>query len=489
MPPTSLPCIVIGAGLAGLSTALALARTGREVALLEAAGTVGCCCSTRRMDGYVFNNGALYVALPSLLRRAFAELGLDFDAEVPLVPIAHPHEAHLDDGTVVHLGSLDVARVDGPHSARRTAQLRAGLAALQREWRMAYGRLRDDILPREPSLPWMLARLWRDLPKLTLRADRLIARHFPDPALQAGVASLLLYTGTPPQHLPAAQMMSLLALLDEGFHLPRTGMGAITAALHRVLLAQGVSVRCGCKVARIEVERGAVASVVLADGERIRARNVVATCSGFDVVERLLPSSEVPAALRRTARKAPMAHRAIAIQLGGRFEPSSPSFVVNHVPGMDRQALMHQAETGVPRWLSWTVPSTVLPELAPTGTGIVETFAPVSGIGRAQEWRPATTERAAEWHLAALRRHLPDLQIDTLRVLDPQAFAHQRHLHEGALYGIAPGAAPNRYFPHRTALPGLFLAGQTTFPGFGVPTAMFSGLQAAAALIDAECRT
>ena len=74
-----------------------------------------------------------------------------------------------------------------------------------------------------------------------------------------------------------------------------------------------------------------------------------------------------------------------------------------------------------------------------------------------------------------------------MRTLDPQDFAHHRHLYEGALYGMAPGTNPSLYFPHKSPLPGLYLAGQTTFPGFGVPSAMYSGLQAAERLL-AEAR-
>ena len=68
-------------------------------------------------------------------------------------------------------------------------------------------------------------------------------------------------------------------------------------------------------------------------------------------------------------------------------------------------------------------------------------------------------------------------------MLDPSAFAGARHLYEGALYGIAPGATPDKFFPHRTSLEGLYLTGQTTFPGFGVPSAILSGIQTAEAVI------
>ncbi|KWN63782.1 hypothetical protein WM24_14485 [Burkholderia ubonensis] len=67
---------------------------------------------------------------------------------------------------------------------------------------------------------------------------------------------------------------------------------------------------------------------------------------------------------------------------------------------------------------------------------------------------------------------------------DPRDFASERHLYEGALYGMAPGTAPDKFFPHRAGLRGLYLGGQTTFPGYGVPTAMFSGIQAAEAAMQ-----
>lgn len=480
------PVIVIGAGLAGLSSALALARAGREVIVLEAAEQPGGCCSTAQVDGYTFNNGAVYVAVPSLLRRTFEQLGLDLDAEASLVPVDHPHETHLDDGTTVHLDTADTARVEGAQAASRTALLRDGLRQLQKDWQPLYRRLLDGVLPFEPSLPRSLAQLWRYLPKLAGQADHLIARYFPDPSLQAAVASILLYTGTAPERLPASQLIGLLALLEEGFHLPRAGMGALTAAPLRALRILGVPVRCGCKVERIEAGRRGVTGVVLAGGERLPATDVIATCSGFSVVNDLLPAEGVPRALQRTARKAPLSHRAVAIQLGGRFDELSESFIVNHVPAMNRQGEMHRAGEDTPHWLSWTSPSRVLSSVAPTGKAVIELYAPVSGIDTAEQWTASMTERAVEGHLDALRRHLPSMQIETMRTMDPPAFVHERHLYEGALYGIAPGAQPNAYFPHRTALPGLHLAGQTTFPGFGVPTAMLSGIQAATGLLAAS---
>jgi phytoene desaturase len=480
---TEAPVVIIGGGLAGLAAALTLTRAGLPVVVLEASDGVGGCCSTARVSGFTFNNGAVYVAVPSLLRASFQRLGLDLDAEVPLTPIERPHETHLDDGTVVRLSDAAGSSVEGPQAAQRTAMLREGLEALQRRWGPVYRTLVEDVLPFKPSLPRTLGKIWRYLPRMAGNADRLIATHFPDPGLQAAVASLLLYTGTAPEQLPATQIIGLLALLEEGFHLPRGGMGAITDALRRALQQKAVPLRLGARVDSIEVQHGRVSGVTLMNGERLATRHVIATCSGFEVVERLLSRDAVPARMARRARNAPLSHRAIAIQLGVSGIGAGGAFIVNHVPLMPQQGQMHVAKPGMPRWMTYTHPTSVLSELAPQGKGIIEFYAPVSGINTISEWTRDMTERSVAVHMQALALRLPGLKIDARRVIDPKDFALSRHLYEGALYGIAPGVTPDKFFPHRTPVHGLYLAGQTTFPGYGVPSATLSGIQAADALI------
>jgi phytoene desaturase len=344
--------IVLGAGLAGMATSLALARTGMSPILLEAGATVGGCCSTVNHDGFTFNNGAVYVAAPSLLRLAFDRLGEDFDKEVTLTEIARPQATYLDDGTVVRLSSADASFVEGERASERTLLLQQGLAELQRRWAPVYRALVHEVLPFEPSLLRTLARLWRYLPRMAGPADRLIADCFRDPSLQAAVSSTLLYTGMPPEQIPVTQIIGLVALLEEGLHLPRGGMGAISEALHRALLRQAARVRFGERVERIEVRDGSVQGVTLTGGERIESKCVVAACSGFEVVHHLLPVNAVPRALRLRARKAPLSHRAISIQVGCSGCELPGAFIVNHVPPMPEQGGMHVFRPGTPRWLA-----------------------------------------------------------------------------------------------------------------------------------------
>lgn len=84
--------------------------------------------------------------------------------------------------------------------------------------------------------------------------------------------------------------------------------------------------------------------------------------------------------------------------------------------------------------------------------------------------------------MAALAR-LHRLDVAVRRVRGPDHFRDQMHLFHGALYGLSPAADPRSQFPHETRIPGLFLAGQTTYPGSGVNPAMLSGVLAAEAVL------
>src|SRR5690625_3049933 len=477
----TIPVTIIGAGLAGLGAAVHLARAGHRVRVLEAGDTAGGCCSTHEQSGFRFNNGALYMAVPSALRAAFARL--DMNADMPeLVPIAKPHCTHLDDGTTVHLSDADNAFLEGEHACKRTRQLQRERGPLRKQWGPSYRPLVQDVLPHEPSLPRTLGRVWKSLPRMGGSVDKLIGKYFDAPAVQPAVASTLLYTGIAPSRLPAPQIIGLMALLEEGFHLPRGGMGAITDRLHEAARSASVDIHFGARVRRVLVDHGRTRGLELDGGERIDADGIIATCSGFALAQHLLPRDAVPASMRRRVRRSPLSHRAIAIQIGCHGLGDDGAFVTNHVPRMAEQGRMHVLGTGIPSWLSWTRPTSVLPELAPAGHAIIECFAPATASS-ASAWTETMTRQVTDRYIEGLRRKLPGLEIDTLRVMDPPYFAAQRHLYEGALYGIAPGAAPGQFFPHRTAIKGLYLAGQTTWPGYGVPSALLSGIQAADAVL------
>ena len=115
--------VVVGAGPNGLAAAIALARTGRAVTLLEGADTIGGGCRSEELTlpGFVHDTcstvHALALVSPFLRDLPLGDHGLELVH--PEVPLAHP----LDDGSAVllHRSVALTARGLGPdeHAYRR----------------------------------------------------------------------------------------------------------------------------------------------------------------------------------------------------------------------------------------------------------------------------------------------------------------------------------------------------------------------------------
>jgi phytoene dehydrogenase-like protein len=84
--------------------------------------------------------------------------------------------------------------------------------------------------------------------------------------------------------------------------LPKGGMAALGTAMARAVEAQGVTLRCGARAARIIVEGERVAGVMLADGEEVRAPCVVSAIAPKTTLLSLVGPRHLDAGLTTSAR-------------------------------------------------------------------------------------------------------------------------------------------------------------------------------------------
>jgi len=95
--------VVIGAGAGGLCAAARLAHNGYRVLVVEALEAIGGRASTRTVDGFLCNTGALVIELDGAVADTYRDLGLE-------LKLYEPHRS----STVLRVGGRDVNITEGP---------------------------------------------------------------------------------------------------------------------------------------------------------------------------------------------------------------------------------------------------------------------------------------------------------------------------------------------------------------------------------------
>jgi len=473
------PVVIIGGGVAGLTAANLLARSGVDVAVFEAGDKPGGSCASTTLDGYTFNDGALCLAFINVLDHAFAKVGVTRAEHLPLRKIAARYSATMPDDAVVTLGEGLNLTVTG-----RTVDLKRVEGELRRmmdKWRPVLGFAREALLLHPFSFGRMLQKGWRHLHKFRGTVASEFNRLFGDEAVKAALSGDLLYSGVPAEAMPVSAILGLVAEIDEGLYMPEGGMGRIPQVLNCALQSRGVAVSLNSKVGKIVIEGRRVCGVEVC-GSQVDAAAVISTASGMQTYGSLIGAEGLPSSIARRLKNPRLSHRAVSIQFGLSNQIEAPAHCTSVLPWMERQRDIFMQDGSEMKFPVCLFPTLTMPELAPRGGDIVEMFYPVRADLPLDYWDAERKQRLTELAIAALRRNY-EFKIAVTRVRSPKDFRDSMHLFQGALYGLSPASTPLEQFPHAGAIPGLFLAGQTTFPGFGVGPAMMSGIFAAEALL------
>lgn len=261
------PVVVIGGGLAGLTAANLLARNGIPVAIYEANGKLGGCCATTTLDGYTFNDGAVYLALINILDHALQKVGLNRAELLPLRKITESYAAVLPDGAVVTLRQgLDLTVTGRSVDPNR---LQHELRRMVDKWRPVLSFVSEELVLRPFSSWRMLHKGWHHLHKLHGTAASEFNRLFSDHAVRSALSGALLYNGMPAHRMLVSAILGLVAEMIEGFYLPEGGMGQVPQVLSCGLQTRGVPVFLNSTVEKIIVKDGCVRGVEVKGSGRV----------------------------------------------------------------------------------------------------------------------------------------------------------------------------------------------------------------------------
>ena len=115
--------VIVGAGLAGLSTALRLAGKGRKVTVLERESVPGGRNGLLVKEGFNFDTGPSVLTMPDLIADAFDCVGENMSDWLELEPVSPLYRAYYHDGSQldVHANpermAQEIKEVIGPEEA------------------------------------------------------------------------------------------------------------------------------------------------------------------------------------------------------------------------------------------------------------------------------------------------------------------------------------------------------------------------------------
>jgi len=511
--------VVIGSGLAGLSCAALTSHCGLKTIVLESHDAPGGAAHSWVRNGFHFESG------PSL----YSGFSMD-ESPNPLKNIfqiieEEPEWITYDRwGTVLPNGERFAAKIGpeefgdvlrqhgGPEAEEQFAALMERMSPLSNAAQSLTSlALREDAgaiftllrYPKELFVTLMQGQALND-PFSLIMDEMKITNKFVINWLD--MLCFLL------QGLPAAGTMNAVMayMLADWYRpgvtldFPKGGSGAIVDALVRGVekySKDGCRVSTNSHVEEIIVKDGKAVGVKLRGGKVVHAKKAVVSNADPFVTNKLLSNA------RKSGLTGPdldsYMESMVNTDASSGGVPNLKSFIHIHA-GIDASGLPETPSADFPaQWAvvrDWdapegveaprnivlcSMPSLIDPTLAPEGKHVLHAYVPATepyewweGMDRKSDEYKKKKEEAADFLWSAIEEYVPGARDrvipGTLQVGTP--LTHERFLRrtQGA-YGPRVEAGKQTLPGHKTPLEGLYLTGDFTFPGIGVPATAASG--------------
>lgn len=478
--------VVVGAGLAGLSTALRLAGAGRKVTVIERESVPGGRNGLLNKSGYAFDTGPTVLTMPDLISDALACVGERLEDWLELLPLKPLYRAFYHDGSQLDVHA-DTAQMEAEIQKVIGSDEAAGYRRYVDFVTKLYRYEMNDFIDRNIDTPLNL--LTPNLARLIAlggfrRLAPKVSQFLKDPRTQKVYSFQAMYAGVSPQQ--ALAIYAVIAYMDSvnGVFFPKGGMHAVPRALAGAAEKHGVTFKYSTTVTSIETKNSRATAVITSEGERIEC-------------DALVLNPDLPVAWRDLLGKTPWSIKRL------NYSPSCVTILAGSSRSYD-----HLAHHNIHFGESWdgvfdelikkkslmtdpsllvTVPSKDDPSLAPQGKHSYYILFPTPNLDANIDWKK-TKSVYRDQMLKTMEQRGYDGFIDSIEVehiTTPLEWA-EMGLERGAPFASAHTFFQTGPFRPKNLAKGfenVVFTGSGTQPGVGVPMVLISGRLAAERIV------
>lgn len=479
---------VIGAGVAGLASAIRLQNKGYAVTIIEKDDLPGGKMNRIQLDGYQFDLGPTIVMMPELYRDVFEEAGRDPDDYIPMERLDPMYSSYFDKGEVRYEVSNDLVKniemfesissedADGFLKYLSDLYHRFNIAKdhfLQRPFRNAKDFYNPFIISQGLKL------------KTLNNAENLLKKYIKDKRMRQMISFQTLYIGISPAKGPSLYTIIPMIEFLYGIWFIKGGMHTMASAMERLFLELGGEIKFNSEVEQIVIEDGKATGVLL-DGE-IRHSDLVMCNADFPyAMKNLIKESQYKG--KYTDKKIDgMDYSCSCFVLYLGMDKKYPEIenIHNFVFSEDLDTNIKQifnGETIEDPSLYMYIASKKEQSMAPEGKDGIYVLMPISDLKTMKyEW---TDEVAAMYRKKMLSKlkNLPGMadieeKIVTETMITPLDFENQYNAYNGATFGLRPTLTQSVHLRPQskaTHCDNLYFTGSSTHPGAGVPIVLLS---------------
>lgn len=473
--------IVIGAGIAGIATAIRLQRKGYEVTVYEANPYTGGKLHAFESKGYRFDAGPSLFTMPQYVEALF-----DLCEEDIL-----PHFTYKKKDTVCHYfwedGQCFIARASKEDFIEEAARafdenpkaIARYLSRNAEKYAITHHVFLEKSLHKAATyLNWDTFKSFLQMPKLHISKSlhKLNKQTFKSEKLVQLFDRYATYNGSDPYKTPG--IMSIIPHLEMHFgtYFPTDGMHAISQSLTQLAERQGVRFELNSKVQRIEVSQGKATGIEV-NGRQEQADVVVSNMDIFSSYKHLLKGQKQPEKTLQQERSS----SALIFYWG--IKKQFPELDLHNIFFSDNyreefRQLFDEKGLYQDPTVYVHISSKDKPDDAPAGCE--NWFVMINTPGNfGQDWEQLKREARAHI-LAKLERilgHNIEQLIETEDVLEPITIESKTSSHRGSLYGASSNSQFAAFLRHpnfSNRIENLYFCGGSVHPGGGIPLCLLS---------------